>query len=61
MALRNVGLSLRSYTTAQLATLITRFGPAGTQEINGIAPGTLVYNSTTGGMMVFNGTTFVAS
>jgi len=48
MAFRNVGLSLRGYTTTQLTALVTRFGPTGTQEVNAIKLGTLVRDVTTG-------------
>lgn len=59
MAFRNVGLSLRNYTTTQVASLVTRFGPTGTQEANAIKPGTLIWNSTTAAVQEYNGTTFV--
>lgn len=59
MAFRNVGLSLRHYTTTQLTDLVARFGPTGTQEANAIKPGTLVYNTTAAEVQMYNGTTFV--
>lgn len=59
MAFRNVGLSLRRYTTAQLTALVGRFGPAGTQEVNAIQPGTIVFDTTTAEVKVFDGTAFV--
>lgn len=58
MAFRNVGTSLRNYTTAQLAALVAKFGPTGTQEVGAIKPGTLVFNTTTTKVMVYNGTDF---
>lgn len=59
MVFRNVGLSLRSYTTAQLAALVARFGPSGTQQANAIKPGTMIWESTVGAVMVYDGTAFV--
>lgn len=61
MAYRNVGPAVRSYTTAQITDLVARFGPTGTQEVDAIAPGTTVWDSTTGSSKTYNGTTFVAS
>jgi hypothetical protein len=58
MAFRNVGLSLRNYTTAQIAALVARFGPTGTQEVGAIKPGTLVFNTTTTKVMMYTGTDF---
>ena len=58
MAFRNVGLSLRNYTTAQIAALVVRFGPTGTQEVGAIKPGTLVFNTTTTKVMMYTGTDF---
>jgi hypothetical protein len=60
MAFRNVGLSLRGYTTTQLTALVTRFGPTGTQEVNAIKVGTLVRDVTTGEVKVYDGSAFVA-
>ena len=61
MAFRNIGPATRTYTTAQITDLITRFGPSGTQEADAIKPGTVVWDSTTGTQKIYNGTTFVAS
>jgi len=58
MAFRNVGLSLRNYTTAQITALVARFGPTGTQEVDAIKPGTLVFNTTTTKVMMYTGTDF---
>lgn len=60
MAFRNVGLSLRGYTTAQLTALVAKFGPTGTVEVNAIKPGVLVRDLTTGEVKVYDGTAFVA-
>ena len=59
MASRNIGLSLRGYTTAQIASLIARFGPAGTQDANTIRTGTLIRNTSTDKVQVFDGLIFV--
>lgn len=61
MAYRNFGPASRSYTTAQITDIVTRFGPTGTQEANAIKPGTTVWDETAGTAKTFNGTTFVAS
>ena len=45
---RNFGDQLRSYTSAQLADLVTRFGPSGTQQAGAIMPGTRVFDSDAG-------------
>lgn len=59
MTFRNVGRVHRQYTTTQITALVTKFGPAGTQEANAIAPGTIVFDSVTGALKVFNGTVFL--
>lgn len=58
MAFRNIGTSLRTYTTAQLTALVAKFGPTGTQEVGAIKPGTLVFNTTTSKVIFYNGTDF---
>lgn len=58
MAFRNVGTSLRNYTTAEIAALVAKFGPTGTQDANSIRVGTLVFNTTTSKVMFYNGTDF---
>lgn len=55
-----MGRGLQAYTTVQLDALVAKFGPAGTQEVNAIAPGTLVWDTTATAVKVFNGTGFVA-
>lgn len=59
--MRNIALRLRGYTTTQLADLVTKYGPAGTVEVDAIPIGTLVRDITTGGVKVYNGhSAFVA-
>lgn len=58
MAFRNVGVAERKYTTAQITALVARFGPAGTQEVNSISPGTIVFDTTVNKLKVFTGTVF---
>lgn len=57
MAFRNIS---RIYTTAQITDLVTRMGPTGTQFPDSIAPGSIVFNSTTKINMIFDGTAFSA-
>lgn len=56
---RTVGTTLREYTATEVTALLAKFGPAATYAPNGIKPGTLIRNSTTGKTQVFNGATFV--
>ena len=56
MAFRNIGTRLRNYTTAEIAALVAKFGPTGTQDANAIRVGTLVFNTTTSKVMFYNGT-----
>ena len=57
--MRNIGLSLPGFTTAQHNDLVARFGPAGTEQMNSIRHGVIIRDLTTGKVMVFNGTDFV--
>lgn len=60
MAFRSFGLTPRSYTTTQLTDIVTKYGVTGTTEPMAIRVGTLVQNSTTGAINVYNGAAFVA-
>lgn len=55
----NFGLAARGYTTAALTDIVNKYGVAGTVERNSIRLGTLVRDTTTGGMKVYNGSAFV--
>lgn len=55
MAFRYIG---RSYTTTQLVDLVSRLGSTGTQFLNAIEPGTVVFNTTSHKLVVFNGISF---
>ena len=59
MTFRNVGRVHRQYTTTQIAALVTKFGPSGTQEANAIAPGTIVFDTSVGALKLFNGTAWL--
>jgi hypothetical protein len=61
MAFRNVAGSFRTYTTTQITALVAAFGPTGTQEVNAIKPGTVVFDTTANMIKVFNGTAFIAT
>lgn len=58
MTFRNVGTALRSYTAAQLDSLVAKFGPGGTEYADAIKPGTLVWDTTNSVVKVYNGTSF---
>jgi hypothetical protein len=57
---RRVGFVPRGFTSTQLTDLTTRFGALGTQELNAIQIGTLVRNTTSNVLSVWNGVAFVA-
>lgn len=63
--MRNVGgfqinRGLQQFTTAELTALVGKFGPTGTEEVDAIAPGTLVWDTTTVSVKVYDGSDFVA-
>lgn len=54
MAYRNFGLSVRGFTTAELADLVSKYGAAGTVEAGAIRQGTIVRDTTTGGLKTYD-------
>lgn len=54
MAKRNFGLVVRGFTTAQLATIVAKYGTSGTVEVDAIPQGTLVRDTTTGALKVYD-------
>jgi hypothetical protein len=54
MAFRNFGLNVRGFTTTELATLVTLYGTAGTVEAGAIRQGTIVRDTTTGALKVYD-------
>lgn len=55
MTFRSFGLGVRGYTTTQLTDIETKYGVTGTVEAWAIRPGTLVRDTTTGQMKVYDG------
>lgn len=55
-----IGRGLATFTTVQLDEMVEKFGPEGTQEVNGLAAGTLVFDTTESAVKVFDGEVFVA-
>lgn len=55
-----IGRGLKSFTTDALTDLVEKYGPEGTVEVNGIAPGVLVWDADEKAVKVFDGEDFVA-